>query len=133
MKIPCGGFELNSDDFKFNDNGELSLQQSGGSGGGGDNVAYAHFTYDTDADEYVCDMAVSDITDYFVNNIPVIGVKDGYEFTLTGLDAFNNIVTFQLFAVLDNELYVSTVTYSRDGINATDKTYDLSTLVSADG
>lgn len=33
MKIPCGGFELNSDDFKFNDNGELSLQQSGGSGG----------------------------------------------------------------------------------------------------
>lgn len=33
MKIPCGGFELNSDDFKFNENNELSLQQSGGSGG----------------------------------------------------------------------------------------------------
>ncbi|MBQ3502252.1 MAG: hypothetical protein IJA72_01125 [Clostridia bacterium] len=33
MKIPCGGFELNSDDFKFNDNGELSLYQSGDSGG----------------------------------------------------------------------------------------------------
>ena len=34
MKIPCGGFELNSDDFKFNDNGELSLVSEGGGGSG---------------------------------------------------------------------------------------------------
>ena len=39
MKIPCGGFQLNDNDFKFNDNGELSLQQSGGSGGGGYTVS----------------------------------------------------------------------------------------------
>lgn len=34
MKIPCGGFELNSDDFKFNDSGELSLVSEGGGGSG---------------------------------------------------------------------------------------------------
>lgn len=34
MKIPCGGFQLNSNDFKFNDNGELSLVSEGGGGSG---------------------------------------------------------------------------------------------------
>lgn len=131
MKIPCGGFQLNDNDFKFNDNDELSLQQSGGSGG--DNVAYAHFTYDNDANKYVCDMTFSDLSDYWSDDVPVIGVMQGYELPMISMDAFNNIATFQLFNVVSGTLSVHTITYSQDGINDAFDSYDLSTLVVNDG
>lgn len=97
------------------------------------NVVYAYFTYDNDADKYVCDMTFPDLYSYFNNNIPVIGVMEGYELPMINIDGFNNIAIFQSLYVLSGELSVHTVTYNRDGINDAFVSYDLSTLVVSDG
>ena len=131
MKVPCGGFNFNDEQFDIN-NDTVSLKDGGSSGSGCDSV-YAHFTYDHDANEYVCDMTLSDLYGYFNNNIPVIGVMEGYELPMIQMDGFNNIAIFQASRVLSGTLSVHTVTYSRDGINETGDSYDLSTLVVNDG
>ena len=134
MKIPCGGFQLNDNDFKFNDNGELSLQQSGGSGDAGYTVSEMVIVPEqtvvvesSPADIVVADGAYDFLS---VNNTCVVKINDteyncGVEY---GNDEFSIFVDS-----IDAAIYISEegsfFSISTDGtytISVSSKAYDIS-------
>ena len=137
MKIPCGGFQLNDNDFKFNDNGELSLVSEGGGGSGDAGYTVSEMVIVPEQTVVVesgtADIVIADGAYDFlsVNNTCVVKINDteyncGVEYNN---DEFSIFVGGIDAGIYISEEYNSIFNISPDGtytISVSSKAYDIS-------